>query len=158
MGVNKIKREIFFAQHPICCFCGGNTKSEEPDHIPSRALFLNRQWPEGYLFPSCIKCNRTSRYYELVISFLSRLYPDPSTKEEEAEFNKSADSINKRFPEILKELMLSNVKKKRLAKKHNIDIPVGGTSKDIPIVSFNGKRTNDSLVQYEMSLKGGWYF
>jgi len=43
----------FLAEDPVCCFCGGSRAAETGDHVPGRAIFLERKWPEGYLFPAC---------------------------------------------------------------------------------------------------------
>lgn len=115
MGASKQRKQDFLRSNPICCFCGGENVSEEPDHMPSRTLFLDRQWPEGYEFPSCIRCNRVSRYDELVVSLLSRLYPDPTTEIEEAELNKCANSVNKYIPEVIEEIQISSAKKKEVS-------------------------------------------
>ena len=49
--IERARRTRFLAAHPYCCFCGGVVATETEDHIPARSLFVNRQWPEGYVFP-----------------------------------------------------------------------------------------------------------
>lgn len=82
MGSSKRLKEKFLQENPLCCFCGGGRPAEEPDHIPSRSMFLNRQWPEGFEFPACVECNRETRYDEEIVAFISRVYPD-STGEQQ---------------------------------------------------------------------------
>lgn len=158
MGDRKRKKQEFLRAHPNCCFCGGGNLSQEPDHIPSRALFVNRQWPEGYEFPSCIRCNRASRHDELVVSLISRLYPDPTTEQEEKELNKFADSVNKYVPQVISEIQLGAAKKKRLAREHGYSIPEGGTSNDIPMFSLEGKRTNEAVLSFSRKLIFALYY
>jgi hypothetical protein len=67
------RRRKFFAEHPVCCFCGGRSAAVEEDHFPSRALFRERVWPEGYAFPACVKCNRVTSDDELIVAVLSRV-------------------------------------------------------------------------------------
>jgi hypothetical protein len=81
LGSKKQKKINFLTKHPVCCFCGGETPATEPDHIPSRVLFDNRQWPEGYEFPACVACNRETRHDEQIVAMLSRAYPDTNTPE-----------------------------------------------------------------------------
>lgn len=42
--------------HKFCCYCGAPSK--EPDHIPPRCFFDRNVAPHGYVFPSCVACNR----------------------------------------------------------------------------------------------------
>lgn len=69
----KNRKRIFFESHPYCCFCGGNEIATTEDHFPGRAIFFNRQWPEGYVFPACQKCNANSSDDELVMAVLARV-------------------------------------------------------------------------------------
>src|SRR5947208_16124188 len=45
MSQARNKRERFFADHPTCCFCGGETPATTVDHIPSRNHFSERIAP-----------------------------------------------------------------------------------------------------------------
>jgi hypothetical protein len=40
--------EAFKAEHPFCCFCGGQAPTEQIDHVPPCSIFDDRIWPEGY--------------------------------------------------------------------------------------------------------------
>jgi hypothetical protein len=59
----------------MCCFCGGENPTETRDHVPNRAFFRARDWPEGYEFPSCAGCNSKTSLTELVVSALARSEP-----------------------------------------------------------------------------------
>lgn len=63
----------FLQQHPWCCFCGGFVAAEQEDHVPPKALFARREWPEGYVFPACKACNQGSRQVDQAIAMLARL-------------------------------------------------------------------------------------
>jgi hypothetical protein len=65
----------FKLAHPRCCFCGGSSDTETTDHVPNRAFFRGRDWPDGYEFPSCRGCNTKSRLTELIVSALARSAP-----------------------------------------------------------------------------------
>jgi hypothetical protein len=78
MGERKLrltKQKRFLADHPFCCFCGGTVASATIDHVPNKAFFANRDWPEGYEFPSCWNCQRGSRVSELVCAAVMRSAP-----------------------------------------------------------------------------------
>jgi hypothetical protein len=68
----KTKNQRFLADHPLCCFCGGGSEATTVDHVPSRAFFVNRDWPEGYEFPSCAACQGASRVAELACAAVMR--------------------------------------------------------------------------------------
>ncbi len=71
------KKTRFLEQHPFCCFCGGGTGSEEIDHLPSRACFDNRHFPDGFEFPACRACNASTKDDEQVVALLSRAASRP---------------------------------------------------------------------------------
>jgi hypothetical protein len=57
MGMAKNLREEFFTKNPWCIFCGGTVAATTVEHCPPRAMFDNKEWPEGYAFPACASCN-----------------------------------------------------------------------------------------------------
>ena len=73
MGAAKNRRAAFLKRHPLCCFCGVSP-AEEPDHVPPRAAFFERQWPEGFEFPSCAGCNRATRLTDQYFAWHVRTY------------------------------------------------------------------------------------
>lgn len=100
MGNQRARRQQFFAQHPRCCFCGGEALATEIDHIPARHLFRNRQWPEGYEFPACSACNRASSLDELVMGALVRIrINDANNDVDKREVSESFGALNRRRPE-----------------------------------------------------------
>jgi hypothetical protein len=68
-------------------------------------LFDNRQWPQGYEFPACQRCNRVSRHDEQIIGLLSRIYPEPATKEMDREFDERLRAVADNYPGLLEEMM-----------------------------------------------------
>jgi hypothetical protein len=72
------KRQRFLADHPFCCFCGGTVAATTTDHVPNKAFFVNRDWPEGYEFPACSNCQGNSRVSELVCAAVVRAAPAPN--------------------------------------------------------------------------------
>lgn len=78
MGKSSRHRAKFLTEHPICCFCGGGIPAAGTDHVPSRACFDNRVWPEGFEFPACEKCNGDTANAEQVVAFFSRSLANPN--------------------------------------------------------------------------------
>ena len=158
MGSKTQRKKLFLSQHPICCFCGGETQSAEPDHIPSRVLFDNRQWPEGYEFPSCVQCNRETRHDEQVVAMLSRVYPDADTPEGIKEMQERIRAVAHNYPEILIEMQPTIRQKRNAAKKYNIAMPDGMSSADIPTLSLKGPLVNKAVTNFGRKLFLALYY
>lgn len=148
----KYHRKRFFARHSRCCFCGGEEVAVEIDHVPSRALFSGRHWPEGYEFPACVRCNRFTRYEEQTVALLSRLHPGPETEEEKQEFEGYASAVYQRQPEIIAELQPSMRQLRNFVKEHEITLGLGESYTDIPVMSLTGVRTNAAVSEFGRKL------
>jgi 5-methylcytosine-specific restriction endonuclease McrA len=70
-AAEQISKERFLADNPLCLYCG--RPSEEPDHVPPRAYFHNRQWADGYWFPACASCNRATSQSEQGVFAFARI-------------------------------------------------------------------------------------
>ncbi len=104
MGEHKIKqynREQYLQHNPFCCYCGAQATTT--DHIPSRAYFLRRDWPEGFEFPACETCNDETRIDEQVVAFLLNLRLINSSPAIEELLSKLAKAITNNAPEIMLE-------------------------------------------------------
>lgn len=152
MGTKKLYRQNFLKKQPFCCFCGGIKPSEEIDHVPGRIFFRNRQWPEGYEFPACIKCNRATRFEEKVIAFLARFNSDNESEADDVEFTKMIDEISRHDPEFISDIRpLSANETRRFLKQRNIEKPSGVVTSDIPLVKI-GDVVNKSVRQFGRKL------
>lgn len=158
MGRKTQRKRLFLSQNPICCFCGGKTQAAEPDHIPSRVLFYNRQWPEGYEFPACVLCNRQTRHDEQVVAMLSRMYPDATTPEEKKEVEERILAVASHYPDIINEIQPTIRQKRNAAKKYNIEIPEGGSSEDAPILYMHGPLVNKAVTNFGRKLFLALYY
>ena len=99
MGNRQKLRKAFFADHPRCCFCGGGASAVEEDHIPARTMFRRREWPQGYVFPACIDCNRASAIDELAMSWLVRITIREPDAEAIGEMSRSLIQLHDRRPD-----------------------------------------------------------
>ena len=96
--VKKKKSRSFLLDHPMCCFCGGSEPATTEDHIPARAFFYGRRWPEGYSFPACEACNRDSKVSEAIAAVISRCFPDPLDAKETDELRRQVEGIRNDDP------------------------------------------------------------
>jgi hypothetical protein len=60
---------------PIAAFAVANPQQLQSTMYPTGLFFRGRDWPEGYEFPSCARCNAKSRLTELITSALARSAP-----------------------------------------------------------------------------------
>lgn len=158
MGQGSTRKVQFLRQHPYCCFCGGATPSVELDHIPSRAMFLARQWPEGYEFPACVNCNRATRHDEQVVAMLARMFPDPTTPEEKEETKERIRAVAHNYPDVFREMQPSQRQLRTAAKKYGLLKPDGGTFQDIPALSVSGPLVNEAVHNFAKKLFCALYY
>ncbi|MBA2492093.1 MAG: HNH endonuclease [Gammaproteobacteria bacterium] len=110
MGEAKNRRSYtqkFLLDHPMCCYCGGDTAASVRDHVPSRATFLGRKRPNELEVPACKRCNEFTRGHEQVAALAARFYPDVTSKAENEELTKLLNGVARAYPGMLREMMPS---------------------------------------------------
>lgn len=127
-------KAVAFAKTDMCIFCGGLEMATTVDHCPPRAIFSERKWPEGYVFPACMRCNSGSKESENWIALLSCMHglDAAETPRIAGEFMRIGRSLLK--PAILKEMLLSSSAKRQLTRKIGADLEPGQTFSEFPLV------------------------
>lgn len=134
MGARSKRRTAFFAEHPVCCFCAGAAPAVEEDHQPGRVFFRNREWPEGFVFPSCAACNRVSKKSENVSSILI------SNTQNETDFigyRSRVEHVRLNYPEFLPRDTVTTNRKRSVFKRLGMEKPAGVAYADPPIASID---------------------
>lgn len=134
MGEKKRKNQLFLAKHPICAFCGGGTPATTIEHCPPRALFQNRQWPEGMEFPSCDACNQGSRNLDLLVAMVGRFDPFTHLGNRDGRLPGLMTRVHARFPGLFRKMMPSLSEARRANREIGLKPPEGGTSQDTGLV------------------------
>lgn len=121
----------------MCCFCGGDTPAVTEDHVPNRAFFDGRRWPEGYCFPACEPCNSITRCSEKVVAFLARINAGTDTLSDlqRDEARKLITDVNRAFPDAFRSMRLRGNEVRHFLKSRGISRPEGVPLSDIPLVS-----------------------
>lgn len=158
MGDKSRRRLKFLKQHPVCCFCGGSSPSEEEDHFPSKALFDEKQWPVGYSFPACARCNDITCKDEAIVAMLSRMYPTPTTVTAEREFQKYTRAVARNFPGLLEAMQPSLQQLTEARDKYGISPPAGGALKDMPVLSVRDARFHHAVRNFARKLGLALYY
>jgi hypothetical protein len=78
------------------------------DHVPARAFFRGRQWPEGYEFAVCEECNNETRIDELIFSALARTMPEPKDESESREWQHLIEGMSRNHQQAFLELWQDN--------------------------------------------------
>lgn len=157
MGQSKKRRAAFFAAHPVCCFCGGSEKAVEEDHIPSRATFLRKDWPEGFSFPACYACNHGSAQDELVLALLSRMYPDDSSREAVEEIGKLMGGVHRYLPAVFEEWRPSARTDRRAARHLNWQPGPGESYGDLNVMPI-GPLTTAAVERFCFKLTKALFY
>lgn len=158
MGAKSQLKKKFLSQHPFCCFCGGETPSVEPDHVPSRVFFEDRQWPEGFEFLACVRCNRATRHDEQVVAMLSWINPDPTTAKGKLEVEERIRAVAHNYPEVIKEMQPSVRQIRNAVKKYGLKLEVGQSVADLPVLAVNGPLVNAAVENFSRKLFCALYY
>ena len=152
MGSKKRRLEAFLKLHPQCCFCGGAVKAATQDHLPPRSVFVNKLWPDGYVFPACESCNQGSSEFDSVFAMVSRFDPfvDMSIGQQE-ESTKLIKAFLENNSDSLPAMQLSSNEIRRWVKKANFEKAVGALYKDVPLVRVT-KELNESIKNVSTKL------
>lgn len=125
----------FLERHPVCCFCGDAASQE--DHVPPKALFARREWPEGFVFPACAACNQGSRQIDQVVSMLARV-GIADENPDVAEFQKLYTGVKNNVPQAQPIIEDETEESKRLFEELQSKLPRSGRlPSDTPIVAID---------------------
>lgn len=116
-----------------CVFCGGSEIATTEEHCPPRALFLDKQWPEGFIFPACNNCNHGSRDEDLLIAFISRSDPFLDRGDSDGRMVGLIARIEKRFPNLLSAMRPSPSEARRMNRELGISPLPGFTHQDVAV-------------------------
>src|SRR5690242_1605588 len=130
------RRQRFFREHPLCCFCGDAPTTTE-DHVPGREFFHGRQWPEGYSFPACRACNAATGHDEMVVNILSRCLPIADDGAHADEFRKGLGGLANNFPEILRSLKPRANHVRRFLRENGLPRTPGTFLSDVPLLAVD---------------------
>lgn len=136
MGQAKNKRTRFFAEHPVCAFCGGQVPATTIDHIPARTCFPDRAGPEGFEFPACDKCQAATRLDEMAFAMFVR-GNDPSDENYRKDEVLSAyRGLKNNLPHLAPFFGISRQDKRRTLREKGLKKPLNMSIDDIPMIGF----------------------
>jgi hypothetical protein len=107
MGEAKKKQRIaqrILAQHRSCCLCGGQRLATSIDHVPPKIVFWGKRRPSGLEVPACGPCNQGTRKLDQAAGLFARIRVGDTSPEQQAEFERIAQSVTQNFPGWTSEL------------------------------------------------------
>jgi hypothetical protein len=135
MGQKRLRRERFLAEHPICCFCGGEQPATTIDHVPNRASFPNREGPEGYEFPACDACQQATRLDEIAFSVMVHVNADDPDVDVKG-FLRVVEGLRNNLPHLHGFHELSTNQKRHAIRNMGIQRPQGMALSEMPLVTI----------------------
>lgn len=148
LSAAEIKRR-FIDEHPKCCFCGGDEPATDMDHIPNRAMFIERAWPEGYIFPACRKCNENTTDQENIVSIIARSGIGSSSTPDAQRMLERITNLASSQPQITKELLSASANDKRRAlRRLGIEKDPHSFLKDLSVFKLEGPHVTNALQIY----------
>ena len=148
MASSSERKRKFLASNPICCFCGGQSKSEEPDHMPPRGFFSNRHAPEGYEFPACIKCNRATNDDEQMLCVITRFNTHNRTEATDSEYLIQLEAVQKRNPWFWEAVSPSAIETRRFLRRFGIAREEGKFLHEYNYVKIDDYRIHEAIYNF----------
>jgi hypothetical protein len=158
MGTQRRRLSKFLSEHPNCCYCGGTTPATTQDHFPPRAVFVGRQWPEGYVYPACNRCNGDAAEDEAIITLLSRMYPSADTEAGQREVINLMRAVAEQHPDLYHSLMPSANSVRRWLRRNGMQLGPGMTTRDVPILSLEHPRITEAVDRFATKLFCSLYY
>ena len=137
MGQAAKKRKAFPLTHPACCFCGGSTPATTIDHVPSRACFKRREFPEGFEFPACDKCQNNDRLNEQAFALMCHLSDRNPENYDEKLARKLLIGIANNQPNLVPKKINRPNEIRHGLRRLGLEKKPGVTLSQIPIVSLS---------------------
>ncbi len=135
MGEAKQRKMQLLAAKTPCIFCGGAAHATTEEHCPPKALFRERKWPEGYVFPACASCNNGSSDDDLLVAFLAQLQPSANAETLSKGFGLMR-MTHRQFPGLLEKMMTSTAVEARAnARRLGMRPKPGQTYQELGIVN-----------------------
>ena len=106
VGESKRKIKVFALKHPICCLCG-TFPTVTRDHLPPRSVFINKAFPEEFIFPACEKCNVGTSVEDQIFVSLNLVFGFPDGGLPIDDMKRVVRGINHGVPQPLKDKLLS---------------------------------------------------
>lgn len=157
MGAGNSRTKVFLRKNPTCAFCGGTELATTIEHCPPRAMFQWRQWPEGFEFPSCEKCNGGTSNDDLLVALLMRMDPFEDKGDRDGRLKGLAFQVNRQFPGIFEKMKLSASEARKSCRDLEVTPAPGKTYRETGVVNVPNEFHHAVCVLAKKLTKGLFY-
>lgn len=157
MGAAARRQKKFLESNPVCAFCGGKAEATTIEHCPPRALFQDKQWPEGFEFPACSDCNHGSRNQDLLVAMLARMDPFEGKGDRDGRQIGLMHKANQRYPGLFEKMMPSASEARKINKELGIEPLPGQTHQEVGGVKIP-KEVHEAVCIFARKLAKGIYY
>ncbi len=155
--MSKIRRKQFFLANPKCVFCGGHTIATTIEHCPPKSMFDNKEWPEGFEFPSCSKCNHGTSDHDLIVAWMARVDFTDQSSEIDQRTEGLLKLVNHQNPRMIKKMLPSVIEARRTNRLLGITPPQGKTHTETGVINITLEMTNAIHIFSKKLAKGIYY-
>jgi hypothetical protein len=157
MGMSKIRKQQFFATNPNCVFCGGSTPATTIEHCPPKAMFDNKEWPEGFEFSSCSACNNGTSDQDLIVAWMARVDFTDQSQTSDQRTEGLLKRMNLQHPNMLRKMLPSSIEARGNNRLLGITPPKGKTHTETGVINITTEMTN-AIQTFAKKLAKGIYF
>lgn len=152
-GEAKRRKEKIFREHPVCCYCGGNTPATTIDHMPPSVFFYRKHRPKGLELPACERCNHGTSKDEQIVAMISRMDPVDSSDKYHRETKLIMQAVASNHPTLFKSLFSSEEERydfveKQLGMTPDRDYDVS----KVPLMKVDGPELTHSMMTFGRKL------
>lgn len=157
MGAAAKYRKKFMQEHPYCAFCGGGEAAVTIEHCPPRSLFQNREWPEGFEFPSCEACNSGTSNHDVLIAMIARVDPIHLKGNLDGKHEGLMKMVNRQYPGLLQKMMPSATEARKANRKLGIQPAYGQTHQEVGVVKIP-EEVHEAVCIFAKKLSKGIFY
>jgi hypothetical protein len=126
----------FLQKNPWCAFCGGTTPATTIEHCPQRSMFEKNQWPEGFEFPACHKCNGGTSDQDLLVSMLARFDVSSASRNADGKLDGIMKLANRQYPGLFERMRPSANEARRMNREAGIQPKSGQTHQETNVTKI----------------------
>lgn len=120
-------------------------------------MFQDRQWPEGFEFPACDKCNSGSSDHDLVAAMLARMDAFRNQGNRDGRSVGLMKLVNKQFPSLLERMLARATEARRSNRELGLRPEFGRTHQETGVVKVTDEMHQAVCVLAKKLSKGVFY-
>jgi hypothetical protein len=121
-------------------------------------MFENKQWPEGFEFPACVKCNGGSSDDDLVVAMLARINPFNDVGNRDGRLPGLLRQASRQFPGMLKKMWPTAGEARQWNREIGLKPAAGQTQRNAAHVVRVPEEFHEAVCTLARKLAKGLYY